>query len=156
MKALVGAFNQEKALVGAFVISVIMTPSFEALICWPWPGLGNYKTLASTGGRPKGAGRALALPRKNNSACRNENRAIVGTGMKILSEQKLEVCWNHQKFINCQTSLELQGGRLRFVMILGSPLKIELKLYIWSGSDCSRLRIAGEIRYLDTLKLGYI
>ena len=27
--------------------------------------------------------------------------------MKILSEQKLEVCWKNQKFINCQTSLEL-------------------------------------------------
>ena len=45
-----------------------------------------------TGGPPKGAGRALALPRKNNLACRNENRAIVDTGMNILSEQKLEVC----------------------------------------------------------------
>ena len=61
----------------------------------------------STGVRPKGAGGASAPPMKNNSACRNENRAIVGTGMNILSEQKLEVCWNHQKFINCKTSLEL-------------------------------------------------
>ena len=45
-----------------------------------------------TGVRPKGAGGASAPPMKNNSACRNENRAIVGTGMNILSEQKLEVC----------------------------------------------------------------
>lgn len=46
-----------------------------------------------TGDRPKGAGRASALPRKNNSACRNDNRAIVGTGgVKVLSEKKLEVC----------------------------------------------------------------
>ena len=57
--------------------------------------------------RPKGFGGAAAPPRKNNSACRNENRAIVGTGMKIFSEQKLEVCCNHQKLINCQTSLQL-------------------------------------------------
>ena len=45
-----------------------------------------------TGDRPKGAGGASAPPMKNNLACRNENRAIVGTGMNILSEQKLEVC----------------------------------------------------------------
>ena len=38
-----------------------------------------------TGDRPKGAGGASALPRKNNSA-------TVSTVMKILSEQKLEVC----------------------------------------------------------------
>ena len=63
------------------------------------------------GDRHKGAGGASAPPRKNNSACQNENRAIVSTVMKILSEQKLEVCCNHQKLINCQTSLELQGGQ---------------------------------------------
>ena len=54
--------------------------------------IAQFTLITTTGGRPKGAGRALALPRKNNSACRNENRAIVVTGMKILSEQKLEVC----------------------------------------------------------------
>ena len=48
--------------------------------------------LPATGVRPKGAGGAAAPPRKNNLACRNENRAIVDTGMNILSEQKLEVC----------------------------------------------------------------
>ena len=32
MKAFVGTFNQEKALVGAF--SVIVKSSFEALVCW--------------------------------------------------------------------------------------------------------------------------
>ena len=40
----------------------------------------------SMGDRPKGAGAAAAPPRKNNSACRNENRAIVSTAMRILSE----------------------------------------------------------------------
>ena len=51
-----------------------------------------HEVIAATGDRPKGAGGASAPPRKNNSACRNENRAIVSTVMKILSEQKLEVC----------------------------------------------------------------
>ena len=52
----------------------------------------NMRGVCFTGVRPKGAGGAAAPPRKNNSACRNENRAIVSTVMKILSEQKLEVC----------------------------------------------------------------
>ena len=52
----------------------------------------ELSTGLHTGDRPKGAGGAAAPPRKNNSACRNENRAIVSTVMKILSEQKLEVC----------------------------------------------------------------
>ena len=43
----------------------------------------QYIAIATTDGWPKGA---FALPRKNNSAFRNENRAIVSTGMKILSE----------------------------------------------------------------------
>ena len=40
-----------------------------------------YRDLALrlTGVRPKGAGGAAAPPRKNNSAYRNENRAIVST-----------------------------------------------------------------------------
>ena len=43
--------------------------------------------VLDTGDRRKRAGGAAAPPRKNNSAsCRNENRAIVRTGMKILSE----------------------------------------------------------------------
>ena len=54
--------------------------------------LSDWMSGLSTGDRPKGAGGAAAPPRKNNSACRNENRAIVSTVMKILSEQKLEVC----------------------------------------------------------------
>ena len=53
----------------------------------------HFNEAAFTGDRPKGAGGAAAPPRKNNSACRNENRVIVSTGMKILSEQKLEVCF---------------------------------------------------------------
>ena len=51
-----------------------------------------HYVMVITGDRPKGAGGASAPPMKNNSACRNENRAIVSTVMKILSEQKLEVC----------------------------------------------------------------
>ena len=78
--------------------------------------------LAITGVRPKGAGGASAPPMKNNSACRNENRAIVGTGMNILSEQKLEVCCNHQKLINCQTSLELDISKFQNFIVLISSL----------------------------------
>ena len=55
-------------------------------------GMVRYGWDNGTGVRPKGVGGASAPPRKNNSACRNENRAIVSTVMKILSEQKLEVC----------------------------------------------------------------
>ena len=58
----------------------------------PICSVGGFVSTRSTGDRPKGAGGAAAPPRKNNSACRNENRAIVSTVMKILSEQKLEVC----------------------------------------------------------------
>ena len=78
------------------------------------PGKGPSR---GTGDGPKGAGRASALPRKNNSACRNENRAIVGTGMKILFGQKLEVCLNQQKFINCETSLELDISKCRYLNV---------------------------------------
>ena len=53
------------------------------------PGPGHVIT---TGVRPKGAGGASVPPMKNISACRNENRATVGTGMKVLFGQKLEVC----------------------------------------------------------------
>ena len=74
----------------------------------------QYSTV--TGVRPKGAGGASALPRKNISACRNENRATVGTGMKVLFGQKLEVCWNQHKFINCETSLELDISKCRYLM----------------------------------------
>ena len=70
----------------------------------------------NTGDRPKGAGGASAPPRKNISACRNENRATVGTGMKVLFGQKLEVCWNQHKFINCETSLELDISKCRYLM----------------------------------------
>ena len=76
----------------------------------------NLLLLSITGDRPKGAGGASAPPRKNISACRNENRATVGTGMKVLFGQKLEVCWNQHKFINCETSLELDISKCRYLM----------------------------------------
>ena len=56
------------------------------------PFFGTPIVDVSTGDQPKGALGAAAPPRKNNSACRNENRATVGTGMKVLFGQKLEVC----------------------------------------------------------------
>ena len=44
MKVLVGAFNQEKARVGAFSVIVksswtLVEPSFQALVCWDWADL---------------------------------------------------------------------------------------------------------------------
>ena len=91
---------------------IVTSPESESA---PRPSVTSPGSQA-TGDRPKGAGGTSAPPRKNISACRNENRATVGTGMKVLFGQKLEVCWNQHKFINCETSLELDISKCRYLM----------------------------------------
>ena len=66
MKAVVAAFNQEKALVGAFsVITNLRMQLFEALSSSPAPGLVRWNTCSSSaqygdaGSRPRLADREL-------------------------------------------------------------------------------------------------
>ena len=72
MKALVGAFNQEKALVGAF--SVIVQPVVEPMehcTALPWSRRGSRRCAPAPGCR--GAGRGAARPRtcppRSGSGC---------------------------------------------------------------------------------------
>ena len=119
-----GCFVYHMLSYGLFSLSHAVLWAVFSITCCPIGSpvyhMTSYKLLLlrsfHTGVRPKGAGGTSAPPRKNISACRNENRATVGTGMKVLFGQKLEVCWNQHKFINCETSLELDISKCRYLM----------------------------------------